>query len=139
MNIVIFGATGMVAQGVLRECVIDAGVERVLCVGRKASGVAHPKVTDLIGGATENALMRLPFKATYMFRPGGIQPLHKVRSKTPLHHAAYWLASPLLGLLARMAPRWFTTGEQVGRAMLVVARRGAPSPLFESIDINALR
>ena len=49
------------------------------------------------------------------------------------------IASPLLGLLARTAPRWFTTSEQVGRAMLVVARRGAPSPLVESIDINTLR
>ena len=36
MKVVIFGATGMVGQGVLRECVLNAGVERVLCIGRKA-------------------------------------------------------------------------------------------------------
>jgi saccharopine dehydrogenase-like NADP-dependent oxidoreductase len=34
MRVIIFGATGMVGQGVLRECLLDPGVERVLAVGR---------------------------------------------------------------------------------------------------------
>ena len=100
---------------------------------------AIPTVADVAAFIVACAERRLPFKATYMFRPGGIQPLHNVRSKTLLYQSIYWVASPLLGLLARAAPRWFTTSEQLGRAMLVVARRGAPSPLVESIDINALR
>ena len=33
MKVILFGATGMVGQGVLRECLLDPGVERVL-VGR---------------------------------------------------------------------------------------------------------
>ena len=220
MKVVIFGATGMVGQGVLRECVRDAGVERVLCVGRRASGVVHPKVTDLIvedpgnlgaverqltgldacffclgvssvgmkeadyrritydltlgaattlarldpqmsfvyvsgagtdstergrsmwarvKGATENALMRLPFNATYMFRPGVIEPMHQVRSKTALYRWIYVVATPLFGLMRRFAPDRMTTSVQVGRAMLVVAKRGARTPLLEVRDINALR
>jgi hypothetical protein len=51
----------------------------------------------------------------------------------------YVLASPFFGLLRRLAPRHVTTSEQVGRAMLAVARRGAPTPLVETVDINALR
>ncbi|MBT2303784.1 NAD-dependent epimerase/dehydratase family protein [Variovorax paradoxus] len=220
MNVLLFGATGMVGQGVLRECLFDAGVSRVLSVGRSATGQTHPKLRELIvpdlfdysavreqlsgfdacffclgvssasmseeayrhvtydltlaaakvlvrlnpqmtfvyvsgagtdssergssmwarvKGATENALMRLPFKAAYMFRPGFIQPMHGVRSKVALYRWIYMLASPFFGLLRRLAPRHVTTSEQVGRAMLVVARRGAPTPLVETVDINALR
>ena len=87
----------------------------------------------------ENALLRLPFKAAYMFRPGFIQPLHGVRSKVALYRWGYVLASPFFGLLRRLAPRYVTTSEQVGRAMLAVAKRGAPTPLVETADINALR
>ncbi|MET0540612.1 MAG: epimerase, partial [Variovorax sp.] len=91
-----------------------------------------------VKGAAENALVKLPFKGAYMFRPGVIQPMHRVRSKTALYQAAYTIAGPLLGLLARTSPNWMTTSEKLGRAMLVVARRGAPSPLVESADINRL-
>lgn len=220
MNVLLFGATGMVGQGVLRECLLDAGVSRVLSVGRSATGQTHSKLRELIvpdlfdlsvvreqlsgfdacffclgvssagmseeayrhvtydltlaaakvlvrlnpqmtfvyvsgagtdssergssmwarvKGATENALMRLPFKAAYMFRPGFIQPLHGVRCKVALYRWTYMLASPFFGLLRRLAPRHVTTSEQVGRAMLAVARRGAPTPLVETVDINALR
>jgi len=220
MNVLLFGATGMVGQGVLRECLRDPGVERVLCVGRSTSGQQHAKLQDLVvqdlfdysavepqlsgfdacffclgvssvgmseadykrvsydlpmaaatmlarlnpqmtfvfvtgrgcdstergpimwarvKGATENALLKLPFKAAYMFRPGIIQPLHGVRSKTPLYQAAYVVLSPVLGLWRLLSPNGLTTSEQVGKAMLVVARRGAPSSLVEMADINALR
>jgi uncharacterized protein YbjT (DUF2867 family) len=220
MKILLFGATGMVGQGVLRECLLDAGVSQVLSVGRSTTGQTHPKLRELVvpdlfdlstvreqlagfdacffclgvssagmseeayrhvtyeltlaaakvlvrlnpqmtfvyvsgagtdssergssmwarvKGATENALMRLPFKAAYMFRPGFIQPLHGVRSKVALYRWTYLLAGPFFGLLRRLAPRHMTTSEQVGRAMLAVARRGAPTPLVETVDINALR
>ncbi len=39
MKAILFGATGMVGQGVLRECLLDAGVESVLSVGRGPTGV----------------------------------------------------------------------------------------------------
>lgn len=48
MNILIFGATGMVGQGVLRECLLAPDVERVLSVGRSASGVADAKFSEIV-------------------------------------------------------------------------------------------
>ncbi|VTU31987.1 NAD(P)H-binding protein [Variovorax sp. RA8] len=220
MNVLLFGATGMVGQGVLRECLLDPDVRRVLSVGRRATGVQHPKLHELVvpdlmdysavqkqlagydacffclgvssvgmseedyrrvtcditlaaarllvrlnpqmsfiyvsgagtdssergprmwarvKGETENALMRLPFKAAYMFRPGFIQPLHGVRSRTAVYRWIYLLLGPLFGLVRRLAPNRVTTSEQLGRAMLVAAKRGARAPLVEMPDINALR
>src|SRR5882672_3941908 len=48
MKVILFGATGMVGQGVLRECLSDDGVEGVLAVGRSSTGQAHPKLRELI-------------------------------------------------------------------------------------------
>ena len=48
MQIIIFGATGMVGQGVLRECLVDAGIDRVLVVGRSPTGVRNAKLTEII-------------------------------------------------------------------------------------------
>jgi len=48
MKVILFGATGMVGQGVLRECLRDDGVEGVLAVGRSATGRTHPKLHELI-------------------------------------------------------------------------------------------
>ena len=48
MNAIIFGATGMVGQGVLRECLRDDGIERVLAVGRSPTGLTHPKLRELV-------------------------------------------------------------------------------------------
>jgi uncharacterized protein YbjT (DUF2867 family) len=219
MKVILFGATGMVGHGVLRECLLDAGVESVLAVGRSPSGQRHAKLRELVHdnffdfsglesqlagydacffcfgvssigmdearyrhltydltmaaaatlaklnpqmvfvyvsgrgtdstekgnlmwarvkGKTENDLLKLPFRAAYMFRPAGIQPLHGVRSKTAWVQAVYVTTSPLLSLLTRMAPKYMTTSEQVGRAMIKVARDGFPRPVLESEDINRL-
>jgi uncharacterized protein YbjT (DUF2867 family) len=48
MKVILFGATGMIGQGVLRECLLDPSVDRVLTVGRKATGEAHEKVRELV-------------------------------------------------------------------------------------------
>jgi uncharacterized protein YbjT (DUF2867 family) len=48
MNVVIFGATGMVGQGVLRECLIDPTVTRVLTVGRSATGASNPRLKEIV-------------------------------------------------------------------------------------------
>ncbi len=48
MKVILFGATGMVGQGVLRECLLDADIDRVLVIGRKPTGVTHPKLRELI-------------------------------------------------------------------------------------------
>jgi len=219
MRVILFGATGMVGQGVLRECLLDPGVERVLAVGRTATPQRGEKLHDLVvanfldfsaverelagydacffclgitsagmteadyrrvtydialaaaqtlvrinpemtfvfvsgagadstgqgrvmwarvKGQTENALLRLPFKSVYVFRPAAIQPLHGIRSKTAWINAAYAVLGPLYPVFKRLVPDYVTTTEQIGRAMLAVARRGAPKRVLENADINRL-
>ena len=92
-----------------------------------------------VKGETENALLRLPFKAAYMFRPGAIRPTQRLRGKSALFQATFTLAGPLLDLLVRVAPNHATTSARLGQAMLIVARRGAPKSIIESIDINSMR
>ncbi|MGO4330342.1 NAD(P)H-binding protein [Cupriavidus sp. 2TAF22] len=220
MNVLIFGATGMVGLGVLRECLLAEDVARVQTVGRTPTGQQHPRLTELVHadllhydgiepaltgfdacffclgvssggmseaeytrvsyditlaaaqvlarlnpqmtfvyvsgagtdstekgrsmwarvkGRTENALLKLPFKAAYMFRPGGIQPLHGIRSKTAAYRIPYMIAAPVLPLLRRLFPAYLTTTEQVGRAMLIVVRRGFPRGVVEARDIDGMR
>jgi len=95
-----------------------------------------PLMWARVKGKTENDLLKLPFKAAYMFRPPGIQPLHGVRSKTGWINAAYFVAAPLLSFLVRAAPNHMTTSERMGRAMISVVRDGYPTPILESADIN---
>jgi uncharacterized protein YbjT (DUF2867 family) len=219
MNVLIFGATGMVGQGVLRECLLDPGVATVVSIGRSATGVSNPKFREVIHadltnyssiepqlsgfdacffclgissaglteekyshityditvraaetlarlnpamtfvyvsgqgtdssehgrvmwarvkGRTENALLRLPFKAAFMFRPGVIVPRFGARSRTALYRIPYMLTRPLLPLLLRAFPNQVLTTDEIGRAMLLVARNGAPKPVLETGDIRSL-
>ena len=48
MKVILFGATGMVGQGVLRECLLDADVEQVLAIGRSGTGQQHPKLKEIV-------------------------------------------------------------------------------------------
>ena len=89
-----------------------------------------------VKGKTENALLRLPFKAAHMFRPGAIQPVHGARSKTPAYRVIYSLAKPVLPLLRRLFPRQILTTEELGRAMLLVAKSSPPKTILESADIR---
>jgi uncharacterized protein YbjT (DUF2867 family) len=91
-----------------------------------------------VKGATENALLALPFRA-YVMRPGFIQPMHGIRSRTRLYALGYTVGAPLFPLLRRFAPAYVTTTEQLGRAMLRLAKAGAPKRVLETRDINALR
>jgi hypothetical protein len=91
-----------------------------------------------IKGKTENALLAMPFKAAYMFRPGYIQPMHGVRTKTKWYGTAYAIMAPLYPLLRRLFPRYVTTTEQLGRAMISVAKTSATKRVLESNDINAI-
>lgn len=216
MRVVLFGATGMLGQGVLRECLADGRVEAVLAVGRSPVGRSHPKLREVVlpdlfeldgvagelagydacffclgvssvgmdareyrrvtydltlsvartlagispgstfvyvsgagtdahgrrmwarvKGMTENALLALPLEA-YMFRPGYIQPMHGATSGTRLYRLAYVAAVPFYPVLRRLFPSMVTTTEQVARAMLAVAERGADRRVLETADINAL-
>lgn len=91
-----------------------------------------------IKGKTENALRRLPFKAVYIFRPGIIQPLQGIRSKTASYRLIYRLAGPLFSLLKWMAPHWVLTTDSLARAMILAGREGADKAILEAQDIYAL-
>lgn len=91
-----------------------------------------------VKGETENALLRLPFKAAYMFRPGIIVPMGGIRSKTRLYRLFYTVTGPLLPWLYARFPKQVTTTEQVGRAMIRIARHGAAKTILENSDINGL-
>ncbi|RZU41213.1 NAD-dependent epimerase/dehydratase family protein [Edaphobacter modestus] len=217
MRVILTGATGMVGQGVLRECLLDPGVTEILAIGRSSVHPNSPKLRELIvpdlanlsgheaqlsgfdacffcagvssvgmseeqytqvtcdltvsfartllplntamtfvyvsgagtdstekgrtmwarvKGRTENTLLHLGFKAAYMFRPGFIQPLHGIRSKTRLYQLVYDLLGPLMPLLKKPLKNYMNTTEQVGRAMIAVARSGYPKPVLEIADIN---
>jgi uncharacterized protein YbjT (DUF2867 family) len=219
VKVILFGATGMVGQGVLRECLLDSGVEQVLAIGRSATGQQHAKLQEIVQsdlfdlssiegrlagfdacffclgvsaagmseqdyrrityeltmsvaktmaklnpemtfiyvsgagtdsaersrmmwarvkGKTENDLLKMPFRAAYMFRPGYIQPLHGIRTKTRWYGALYAVMGPLYPIWKRLLPNYVTTTECVGRAMLNVARHGAPKRFLENQDINGL-
>src|SRR5262252_814526 len=219
MKVLLFGATGMIGQGVLRQALIDSGVEKLLVVGRTPTGRHDPKLRELVvadvsdlstvepelagfdaclfclgvssagmqeprytqltydltlavattlarltpgmtfvfvsgagsdstergrlmwarvKGRTENALLRMPFKAAYMFRPGVVQPMHGVRSRTAGYRLLYSVTAPLLPLLRRMFPNQILTTEEMGWAMLNAARHGAPTRVLESRDIHHL-
>jgi hypothetical protein len=210
----------MVGQGVLRECLLDPGVESVVSIGRGATRQRNPKLRELlhddfldfsaiqdqlsgfdacffclgvssagmseeqytrvtygftmaaarvlaqlnpnmtfiyvsgmgtdgsergrrmwarVKGKTENELLRLPFRAAYMFRPGAIVALHGIQSRTKLYRALYVPFGPLMPLLYKLFPKYVTTTEQIGRAMLAVARRGYSKPVLETADINRVR
>lgn len=90
-----------------------------------------------VKGRTENGLLAMPLNA-YMFRPGYIQPMKGVRSKTGLYQAFYTLARPFYPLLRRMAPDQVTTTDAVGRAMIEVASNGYRERILGPADINAL-
>jgi uncharacterized protein YbjT (DUF2867 family) len=218
MNVLVFGATGMVGQGVLRECLNDPGVRAVVAVGRSANGQRHQKLRDLmtpdlmdlsklesqltgfdacffslgvsalglsedkyskvtynltlyvartvgrlnpgitfiyvsgkgtdstergrvmwarVKGRTENALLALPFKA-FMFRPGAIIPLHGIRSRTGWYNTLYAIAKPVFPVFKSFFPSSVTTTEQVGKAMIAVARGGYPKRVLETPDINSV-
>jgi uncharacterized protein YbjT (DUF2867 family) len=219
VNVLIFGATGMVGQGVLRECLAAPDVELVKTIGRTPTGQSHPKLRELVHaemghyegiddelsgfdacffclgvsaagmseekyrhitrdltlaaatalvrlnpamsfiylsgagadsseqskvmwervrGGTENALLALPFRAVVIFRPGMIQPLGGIKSKTPAYRIFYSLTRPLLPLLRLALPDQVVTTAQMGVAMLNAVRYGAPKRVLESADINAL-
>jgi hypothetical protein len=89
-----------------------------------------------VKGKTENAILRLPFRAAYAFRPAAIQPVHGERSRTTAYRVLYSLTKPMFPLLLRLFPRYVLTTEEIGRAMIEAAKRGFPIRVLESADIR---
>lgn len=217
MKVILFGATGMVGQGVLRECLLDPDVEGVLAITRTPLSTKHEKLREIhhgdftdftaveselwgydaclfclgissvgmtedayrritldmtvaaakavlarnpsmkflfvsgagtnsssrtmwsrIKGQAEDAILAMPFKGKFMFRPAFIQPMHGIKSRTRLLRVFYAVFTPLYPLLKLLFPRHVTTSEQMGRAMLEVAKHGAQKSVLENPDINAV-
>ncbi len=217
MRVIIFGATGMVGQSVLRECLVDEEIQEVLLIGRNRTGNDHQKVrefelddiTDLssieqelsridacffcvgissfrireaeysritydltlsvaqslviinplmtfifvtgsgtdstgkgrvmwarVKGKTENALLGLGFRGAYMFRPAFILQKQGIKSKTKLYQLLYDGLKPVTPLLMRSS--WAVTSDQLGKAMIRVAKQGYPTPIIESVDIKRM-
>lgn len=101
------------------------------------SGESGRSMWARVKGQTENALLQLPFHA-YMFRPAAIVPLHGIQSRTRIYRLPYAVMAPILPWLYARFPKYVTTTEQLGRAMIRVAREGAPKRVLENIDINRL-
>lgn len=91
-----------------------------------------------VKGEAENRLREMPFGALWLFRPGYVQPMKGVRSRTRLYNAVYSTVGVLYPVLARVAPRIVTTTEKVGLALIRAARDGAPTDLLENAAINEL-
>lgn len=89
-----------------------------------------------VKGRTENALLKLSFEA-YMFRPGFIEPMDGIQSRTPVYQKIYAVARPLFPLLRRTFPNHVLTTRQIGRAMINVAVSGFATRILEPPDIRA--
>jgi hypothetical protein len=83
-------------------------------------------------GKTENALMRLPFKAVYNFRPSLMKPTRGQKNLKTAYRVALVLY-PLASLFFPSMPL-----RDVGRAMINAVRFGAPKQVLEVADIKAL-
>ncbi|WP_216595873.1 NAD-dependent epimerase/dehydratase family protein [Flammeovirga sp. OC4] len=89
-----------------------------------------------VKGKTENAILKMPFNQSYMFRPGFIQPEKGVTSKVPLYKAIYLFVSPLFSILDKLFPKSITTTSRLGKAMISVVKNGYSETYLENHDIN---
>ncbi|MDO5623012.1 MAG: hypothetical protein Q4G24_16345 [Paracoccus sp. (in: a-proteobacteria)] len=215
MKILLFGASGMIGQAVLKEAIADPQVTQILSLVRKPTGVTDPKLTEIarddflnyddldlhdvdaclfclgvisssvtpdayrvithdytlaaatallaanpdarflyisgagtdansgtlwrkVKGETENALMAMPFRGTFMLRPSFIQPVDGVTSRTPIYRVMYAIIGPVLGPILRLAPGAATTSAALARAMLILGREGTGASVLNTRQINEI-
>jgi uncharacterized protein YbjT (DUF2867 family) len=219
MRIVIFGSSGMVGQGALRECLRDPEIEQVVSIVRAPTGTAHEKLREIVRknfldfspiesqltglsaclyclgvtssgtseesytritcgftiaaantllklnpeisfvfvsatgadstergstmwarvkGKTENALLAMPFRSVYVFRPAMIQPLDGIKSKTKSYRIVYGLVAPFLSAARHFWPNYISTTHELGKALLAAAKRGTEKRIVEAGQIREL-
>lgn len=212
---IVTGATGMVGEGVLHECLQHPDVEQVLVINRKPGGVVHPRLREIIHadffnltpienqlvgynacffclgvssvgmneakyrqltydltlhaaqllarlnpdmtfcyvsgagtdstaqgrsmwarvkGATENALMQLPFKKAYMFRPGFLLPTPGLKNVNKQYRYVNWLYP----IGRALFPAGFSTLQELGLAMIKSVSVGYEKPVLEVKDFVKL-
>ncbi|WP_460611709.1 Rossmann-fold NAD(P)-binding domain-containing protein [Hymenobacter seoulensis] len=215
LRAIVTGATGMVGEGVLYECLNHPDVEQVLSVSRKPSGITHPKLREIlhadfqdvspiqdqlagynacffclgvssvgmkqpeyrrltydltlhfaqtllprnpgltfcyvsgagtdstghgrsmwarVKGQTENALLELGFAQAYMFRPGFMKATPGLKNVLPYYKYFNWMYPAL----RRFLPKYVSTLQELGLAMINAARVGYPQHVLEVPDIVAL-
>ncbi len=121
------------------RALVEANPRMTFCYVSGAGTDANSRMMwARVKGETENALLALPFQAAYMLRPGIIQPLKGVRSKTRAYQAFYTATRPLLPLLRRLLPGRITTSVVMGRCLIQLAIRGYERPILEMADLNRL-
>ncbi len=91
-----------------------------------------------VRGKTENALMQLPFKAIFVFRPAYIQPMKGVKSKTWSYQIIYDIFGFLYPMWKLLFPKHVTTTELLGRAMINSVREAPDTQILETTHINQL-
>ena len=91
-----------------------------------------------IKGKTENAILKLPFKSTFMFRPGFILPLDGIKSKTPLYNTTYSIVKPFYPLIKWINPKGITNTQDLGKAMINSTLVGYDKDIIYNKDINEL-
>jgi len=212
LRVIVTGATGMVGEGVLHECLKHYDVESVLVINRMPCGVDHPKLKEIIHkdffdlssiedqlagynacyysagvssigkkeyeykhitydltmsfaktliklnpemtfcyisgvgtdstesgrsmwarvkGKTENDLLKLPFKAAYMFRPGYIQPTKGLMNT----YKIYKVVAPFYPLWKSLFPKYVVTLEELGLSMINSNLYGTDKNILECRDI----
>ena len=87
-----------------------------------------------VKGKTENDLMKLQFKAAYMFRPGYIQPTKGLKNA----YNAYKIFVPFYPILKKLFPKYVTTLREIGLAMINVTLYGSDKKILECRDIVKL-
>lgn len=90
-----------------------------------------------VKGKTENTLLSLPFKKAYMFRPGFIQPMNGIKSKTKLYNTMYAIFKPLYFVL-KYFDSIVTNTSIFGKAMIYTVLTGSEKPILENKDINKI-
>jgi hypothetical protein len=87
-----------------------------------------------VKGKTENDLMKLPFKKTYMFRPGIIEPTKGLKNTLKFYNYLGWM----LPIIRFISPRFISTLSDIGVAMIKSVMKGYPKSVLEVPDIKAL-
>lgn len=123
------------------DCLVAANPALTFCYV-SAEGAASSEHSWMmwarVKGRIENYLFSLPLAGAYMLRPGYIQPVKGVRSRTRLYNALYAVAAPFYPILSRVVPTRLTTTEDIGLAMIRIASHGAADTILGAREINAL-
>ena len=91
-----------------------------------------------VKGKTENAILNLPFKKVYMFRPGFIQPMKGIKSSTKMYNTLYTVVKPFMPVLKLLFPKSITNTDRVGIAMINSVAIGYDKTHLDNKDINQL-